>query len=106
MKELKNNMKEKLLRLMSENPELEVRFVTDNDLCEFSSRVFYEIEDVTIDKLAKYRDEELLNYDEYYDELCGYYANEYENDDQLEEFVERKMQDVVFNRYILVLLRS
>lgn len=42
-------MKEKLLRLMSENPELEVRFVTDDDLCEFSSRVFYEIEDVTID---------------------------------------------------------
>ena len=97
------NMKEKLLRLINEYPAYEVKFVVGEELCTDGSNSICNIADITVDALAEYG-EELLDYDDYYERLCDYYADEYEDDNHLEEFVTSKMEDVKFTNYILVWL--
>lgn len=99
------NMKEKLLKLMNEYPTYEVKFIISEDLySDDSNTTICDIAYISIDALAKYTDEELLDYDDYFEKLCDYYADEYEDDEHLEEFVENKMKDVKFTKYILVWL--
>ena len=98
------NMKEKLLRLMNEYPTYEVKFVVDEELCADGSNSMCDIADITVEALAEYSEEELLDYDDYSERLCDYYADEYEDDNHLEEFVTSKMEDVKFTKYSLVWL--
>ena len=98
------NMKEKLLRLMNEYTAYEVKFVVGEELCADGSNSICDIADITVDALAEYGEEELLDYDDYSERLCDYYADEYEDDNHLEEFVTSKMEDVKFTKYILVWL--
>ena len=100
------NMKEKLLRLMNEYPTYEVKFVVSEELCADGSNSICDIADITVDALAEYGEEELLDYDDYSERLYDYYADEYEDDNHLEEFVTSKMEDVKFTKYILVWLRN
>ena len=98
------NMKEKLLRLMNKYPAYEVKFVVGEELCADGSNSICDIADITVEALAEYGEEELLDYDDYSERLCDYYADEYEDDNHLEEFVTNKMEDVKFTKYILVWL--
>lgn len=100
------NKKEKLLRLMNKYPSYEVKFVVGEELCFDYPSSICGIADVTVDTLAEYDEEELLDYDDYFERLCDLYANEYEDDNHLEEFVTSKMKDVKFTNYILVWLRN
>ena len=61
------NMKEKLLRLMNEYPAYEVKFVVGEELCADGSNSICDIADITVDALAEYGEEELLDYDDYSD---------------------------------------
>ena len=98
------NNRYKLLKLLNENPDKELKFFVSDD-CGYD--YFWNecsISDIVIKKLALYNDEMWLDVEDYeemlYDDLC----DDYENDERLESEVDKEMGKVEFKEYICVYL--
>ena len=98
---LENN--KKLLKLVAENPEVELKFFAQECMGDYNWNEC-KIDDIRIENMALYNEEIWLDTDDYVEKLYDELSDEYEDDDHLKQAVDKKMKQVEFNEYICVFL--
>ena len=100
--------REKLQKLLLENPDCELRFFVSDSLEFDYSCIETYISNITIDYLALYTEEQWLDSDDYEEALYNVMGDDFPNDElgqkKLEEAVSKEMKKVNFEKIICVWL--
>lgn len=94
--------RDKLQKLMAENPDAELRFFAWGD-CEYD-HVELDISSIEIEYIALYNDEQWLDEDDYSEKLYENMYDDYENEEQLKIAVDKELKKIEFKKSICVRL--